>query len=176
MSSEQSFLAIKTKIKLPLLHVSNLKCPVVTFILHIIRMFLAALAVKSIFCFQTLVFKEWHGALMEQKVITICSSKASRNPFYAYKFGPGELGLVVCGEQLIQSWMQAWMFFCHVFIGPLVKGSNRYQDARACFRHDTSPVFHKKKKKTNKKIVFCPSWDKRWRGTRETVVMSIKCK
>lgn len=47
---------------------------------------------------------------MEQKVVTIsviCSSKASGNLFYAYKFGPGELGLVVCGEQLIQSWMKA---------------------------------------------------------------------
>lgn len=34
--------------------------------------------------------------------------------------------------------MQAPMFFWYVFIGSLDKGSNRYQEGRACFCHDTS--------------------------------------
>lgn len=34
------------------------------------------------------------------------------------------------------------MFFWYVFIGPLVKGSNRYQDVRAGFCHDTSAIRH----------------------------------
>lgn len=36
------------------------------------------------------------------------------------------------------------MFFWYAFIGPLVKGSNRYHDGRACFCHDTSPIWHEK--------------------------------
>lgn len=36
------------------------------------------------------------------------------------------------------------MFFWYVFIGPLVKGSNGYQDARACLCHDTSAIQHEK--------------------------------
>lgn len=47
-----------------------------------------------------------------------------------------------CGEQLVECWMKAWMFFWDVFIGPLVKGSNRYQDVRAGFCHDTSAIRH----------------------------------
>lgn len=36
------------------------------------------------------------------------------------------------------------MFFWYVFIGPLVRGSNRYQDAKACLCHDTSAIKHEK--------------------------------
>lgn len=47
-----------------------------------------------------------------------------------------------CGVQLVECWMKAWMFFWDVFIGPLVKGSNRYHDVRAGFCHDTSAIRH----------------------------------
>lgn len=52
------------------------------------------------------------------------------------------------GDSVESGWlmlMQAPMFFWYVFIGSLVKGSNRYQEGRACFCHDTSATYNKKK-------------------------------
>lgn len=76
--------------------------------------------------------------------LVICTSKANKISFMHINLVLVSRDWSCYGEELVECWMKAWMFFWYVFIGPLVKGSNRYQDARAGFCHDTSAVQHEK--------------------------------
>lgn len=45
---------------------------------------------------------------------------------------------------MLNEGLNVFLFLWYVFIDPLVKGSNRYQDVRAGFCHDTSGFRHEK--------------------------------
>lgn len=89
--------------------------------------------------------------MMREREYLISVIQTKKNPKKGNKIPSLHMNLILgswdqlcCVEQLVECWMRAWMVFWYAFIGPLVKGSNRYHDGRACFCHDTSPIWHEK--------------------------------